>query len=304
MRGRLASIAAAATILGLVLTIWLFGSAPTSWTLRKLSPTPVTGHAPYTGQPDPSPWNPPSPKEASQETPAERLIVKVKFEGENVSWMKKLEPTWQNEFVTVESMYLHLHAKAHRPDRGRIASAYLTWIIENYNHLPETVVFLPSSDPFDKSISGLHSTISLYNSISSLQTPFVQSSGFANLHCPTSKSRTTCNNKVLNSEKPSYELRTLETQIVDVWKECFGEGIQTPARIASVLGSEFVVSREQMKKRSVEEYLKLWSWLNSTVMDDDSAGLVFEYIWHVVFGKDAIFCPEQAKCECDLHGRC
>jgi hypothetical protein len=229
---------------------------------------------------------------------AERLIIKVKLEIEDTSWVQKLEPTWRNEVIDIKSMYSHAHPKAHRPDKGRVANAYLRWIIENYHHLPETMIFLPPRDAFEQDPLDLRSTIL------KLQIPFIQTSGYANLHCPTQKSRTTCNNKVLEPVKPSYELRTLEAKIPDVWREWFGNRTEVPDRIATVLGAQFAVSRAQVQNRGVEEYLKIWTWLNKTIMDDDSSGLVFEYMWHIVFGKEAIFCPERKRCQCELYGRC
>ncbi|KAF2833634.1 hypothetical protein CC86DRAFT_12572 [Ophiobolus disseminans] len=297
MRGKLASIAAAAATT-FTLIILLYTSAPTSWTLRKSAPGPVIGQGPYLGWPDPLPWNPPKPKDASEGQSAERTIIKVKLENEDASWISKLEPTWPSEIISIKPMYSNAHPKAHRPDKGRVANAYLAWIIENYNNLPETLVFLPPSDAFGEE------TLNLREAIPELQIPYIQSSGFANLHCPTSKSQTTCNGRSLNPHKPSYEFRTLEAKIPEVWKECFGDQAGVPGRIASVLGSEFVVSKEHVMRRSVDDYLKLWGWLNKTIMDDDSSGLVFEYIWHIVFGKDAIFCPEERRCECDLYGNC
>jgi len=298
MRGRLASIAAAATILVLIILLYISAPASTSWTSQQPSSEPVSGQRPYTGPPKPLPWHPPKPKEASEGQLAERLIIKVELEDEDTSWISKLEPTWQNELIAIEAMYAHAHPKTHRPDKGRIANAYLIWLIEHYNNLPETLVFLPPADAFDKE------TLDLTTAISNLQIPFVQSSGFANLHCPTSKSRTTCNDKALDTKNPTTELRTLEAKISQMWKDCFGAQAAVPERLASALGFEFVVSREQVKKRSVDEYLKLWTWLNKTIMDDDSSGTVFEYLWPVVFGKEAVFCPEEKRCECDLYGKC
>lgn len=294
MRGRVAPIAAAAAILVLILV--LFVSAPKFRTLS--SAQPVQGHRPYTGWPDPAPWHPPQAEDASGGDAPERLVVKLKLEGEDTSWIPKLEPAWRNDVIAMETMWPHAHPKAHRPDKGRVASAYLRWIIENYNHLPETTVFLPPADTFDKE------KIDLGEALSRLQIPFVHSSGYANLHCPTSKSLTTCNDKVLNVAKASYEFRVLEAKIRDIWTKLFDKEVAVPERLASVLGAEFVVSREQVRKRSVDEYLRYWTWLQKTIMDDDSSGLVFEYLWHVVFGKDAVFCPDLAKCECDLYGSC
>jgi hypothetical protein len=295
MQGRLASITAAITVL--ILLILFFVSAPTSWTLQRPS-QPVLGFGPYTGWPDPQPWHPPSPKEASGGNTAERLIIKVKLENEDASWTQHLAPQWQNNTISIDSMYSHTHPEAHRSDKGRVASAYLTWIVENYNNLPETLVFIPPADKFESN------TLNLPDVMNSIQVPFIQQSGFVNIRCPSEKSSTTCNDKVLVPANPSYELRTLEAKMPKVWEALFGNTMELPQQIATVLGAEFAVSKAQVQKRSVEDYLKYWTWLNRTIMDDDSSGLVFEYLWHIIFGKDAVFCPERIRCECDLYRKC
>lgn len=195
-------------------------------------------------------------------------------------------------------MYANLHPDGHRPDKGRIADTYLRWLIENYNTLPETIVFLPPAESRQKN------PLDALDTLSRLQTPFIQASGFANLECPTQISAMTCNGKSLITATPSYEIRTMEANITTVWHAWFGEKIATPEVFATVLGAEFAVSKAQVRKRSVEDYVKYWTWLNNTIMDDDSAGLVFEFLWHVVFGKEAVFCPERQRCECDLYGQC
>lgn len=298
-RGRLASISAGATIA--VFLVFILISTPKSWTPGTSSTkpsVPVIGLRPYTGKDqDPVSAHPPSPNPASDTALAERLIVQVELEGVDTSWLQRLEPTWQHEVVTIKTFYANAHPEGKRPDKGRIANAYLTWIIENYNHLPETIVFTAPKD------SNEHKDRNPEHAIPEIQIPFVQSSGFANLHCPKEKSRTTCNGRALVPTKPTPDLRTLEAKIPEIWKTWFG-AIALPARIATVLGAEFAASKVMVQQRSVDEYLRYWMWLNKTIMDDDSAGLVVEYFWHIMFGKEAVFCPERGACECGLYGKC
>jgi hypothetical protein len=66
----------------------------------------------------------------------------------------------------------------------------------------------------------------------------------------------------------------------------------------------------------VKEYLQYWFWLNQTIMDDDSAGEMFAWLFHVIFGMESVWCPfggEQEegdmdvgsrRCECEIYGRC
>ncbi|KAF1849884.1 uncharacterized protein K460DRAFT_360733 [Cucurbitaria berberidis CBS 394.84] len=297
MRGR----TAIATTILFVVIICLFISAPKSWRTGA-SPPSVTGHYPYV-KPSPLPWNPPSSKEPSGEAQADRLIVKVMLEDEDALWIDSLFPTWRKELVTIDKRFSKLHKGGNRVDKGRIASHYLIWIIENYKNLPETVVFLPPdqhTQQTSQSVIWTSSGSNLKTNISNLQIAFIQSSGFANLHCPT-PSR--CADLILPFRSPPNEFRTLEVAMPKVWQGIFGN-TTVPEQLATAPGAEFAVSKTQVQKRSLDEYLKFWTWLHRTPMDDDTAGLVFEHLWHVIFGRDAVFCPEEKQCECEVYGKC
>ncbi|OAL48675.1 hypothetical protein IQ07DRAFT_588782 [Pyrenochaeta sp. DS3sAY3a] len=299
MRGRIASIVAAATVLLIIIALLITG--PGSWRIGASLPS-VPGHRPYQ-KPDPLPWNPPSPKEQSGDPAAGRLVVKVALENEDASWIDSLFPTWRKDVITINHAFSNLHEGGRRVDKGRIANAYLAWIIENFNNLPEIAVFLPPAQP-KKGVSATSfwkgSSSNLKNEISGLQVAFIESSGYANLRCP---SQATCNDLILPFRDPVNEFRTLEVAMPRAWKGIFGN-ITVPVELATPPGAEFVVSKAQIQKRSVDEYLNFWTWLNKTKMDDDTAGLVFEHLWHVVFGRDPKFCPEEKTCECELYGKC
>lgn len=306
-RSRIAALASGITIL--VLIIFAFIATPRQWNHQNRL-DPVSGIRPYTGPPSPVPWDPPHPLDSgSGWSPAERLIVKVRLEDEDVSWLEHIKWMWQNEVVTIQRMFSNSHFRGHRSDRGRVASAYLSWIIHNYHHLPETLVFLPPEDLDEKErkeVNGVrvHEDFDLKTRLRHFQPAFVQTSGFANLQCPRKRSQTTCDDMFLSSKAPSYEFRTLEAKIPEIWKALFGDGVEVPLVVASVLGSRFAVSKAQVQKRSVDDYLRYWTWLEKTIMDDDSSGLVFEYFWHIIFGKEVVYCPDRAKCECDVYGKC
>lgn len=284
MRGRIATVAAATIILFILVA--LSTSAPRSWRFGG-SPPSIPGQHPYT-KPSPLPWNPPSSKDPSSDAPPARLIVKVKLEDEDAAWIDSLFPTWRKELITIRKEFSKLHEGGNRVDKGRIANAYLIWIVENYNNLPGTIIFLPPRQESKQS------------SISRLHVPFIQSSGFATLQCPTPA---TCADLVLPFRSPSNEFRTLDVSMAEAYKGIFGN-VTVPDQLATPPGAEFAVSKTQVQKRSLEEYSRFWSWLNKTDMDDDTAGLVFEYLWHVIFGRDVVFCPEEKQCECQVYGKC
>lgn len=284
MRGKTATLVAATTIL--LIVVALFTSTP-KFSQVAVSLPSVPGHHPYT-KPRPLSLNPPTSKEPSGDAPAERRIVKVRLKDEDVSWIDSLFPTWQKELITIAKAFSKLHKDGTTVDKGRIANAYLTYLIENYNNLPETIIFLPPNQESHPS------------SISSLQISFIQSSGFANLHCPTPS---TCADIVLPFRSAPNEFQTLNVTMSKAWEGIFGN-VAVPEELATPPGAEFVVSKIQIQKRSPEEYSKFWTWLNQTDMDDDTAGLVFEYLWPVIFGRESVFCPKEKQCECEVYGIC
>ncbi|KAL2152155.1 hypothetical protein VTH82DRAFT_5339 [Thermothelomyces myriococcoides] len=81
-------------------------------------------------------------------------------------------------------------------------------------------------------------------------------------------------------------------------------GVSVPERVGVSCCSQFAVSREAVRARPREDYVRWRDWLLRTPLDDDLSGRVFEYMWHIIFGKDAVFCPSAAECYCNLYGMC
>ncbi len=304
-RGRIATAIVTTIFLVLLYRDVFTTAAPSSWRTGSSNPGAL-GHYPYkTSQQS---REPPFPKDKSDSEPVDRLIVKVRLEHEDDSWLDSI--AWRKEYLTLSSDSSNMYAGGKSVDKGRIADAYLRWIIENYNNLPETIVFLRPSHPSQKtchskpipsssSSSSSGSTAPAYNiDLSTLRIPFIQHTGFANLHCP---STTKCADAF---HAPSHHFRTLDSSMRAAWDGIFGSTTPFPDKLAAPLVSEFAVSSAQVQRRSADEYLRIWSWLSTTRMDDETAGRVLEAVWHVVFGMDAEFCVDEAECRCRVYGRC
>ena len=68
----------------------------------------------------------------------------------------------------------------------------------------------------------------------------------------------------------------------------FGAEVEVPHTIGVACCAQFAVSKEQVLKRSKLEYELYLKWLMDTPANDDASGRVFEYMWHIIFGKDAV----------------
>lgn len=186
-------------------------------------------------------------------------------------------------------------------NKGREAMAYLTFLIDHYNNLPSTMVFI---HPHRSGWPGAwHTDADNYDnalSIKSLQIPYVQEHGYANMRCIHEPG---CPAEIqVNREDPS---RTAEHGMRDAWPYMFGGNrSDIPSIIAEPCCSQFAVSKAQVLKRPLSEYQKYRQWLLDTPLDDDTSGRVMEYLWHVYFGKDPVYCPGLYTCRCEQFGRC
>ncbi|RYP03692.1 hypothetical protein DL764_004953 [Monosporascus ibericus] len=68
--------------------------------------------------------------------------------------------------------------------------------------------------------------------------------------------------------------------------------------------SQFGVTRETIRSRPVEDYVRFRDWLLRTPLEDSLSGRVLEFSWHIIFGKEAVHCPSAQECYCKTFGIC
>ena len=63
---------------------------------------------------------------------------------------------------------------------------------------------------------------------------------------------------------------------------------QAPTLVGAACCAQFVVSKEQVLARPLSDYERLREWIIDTEKSDAKSGRVLEFLWHVIFGKDAV----------------
>ncbi|KAH0202390.1 hypothetical protein KCU99_g4599, partial [Aureobasidium melanogenum] len=230
---------------------------------------------------------------ASSLSSLDQIIVTGKTNSEDTSWVEKL-PTWQNAVYSVDNDTWPLHTSG---NKGREANVYLTYIIENYEELPLTIAFVHAHEGAWHIDADGNSNV---KSLSSLNFDFVQRNGYVNLRCIASPG-------CPDGMRPFHDYhdeedRRAEHAIADVWKELFGDN-DVPEVIGATCCAQFAVSRDQVRKRPLEFYVGALKWLHETPLDDATSGRVLEHIWHIIFGKDPVYCPDLDQCYHDVYGR-
>ena len=253
----------------------------------------------------------------------DKVVVIGKLSNEDTSWVVELQKwissisllfslqltqlylnSWTSAIYTVDSLTAPLHTPM---NKGKEGVAYLTYIIDNYHALPRTMAFIHAHrDGYPRAWHVDCPNYSNVGSLLALRTDFIQPQGYANLRCIHEPG---CRNpaKPFQSPEDVEPDHIYELSLPEAWGNIF-EGVEEMAEIpeefATACCAQFAVSREQVLKNDLQQYVRLRDWLIETTLSDDMSGRVLEYLWHVIFGRPAVECPQLEKCWCDLYGRC
>ncbi|KAK4152863.1 hypothetical protein C8A00DRAFT_44159 [Chaetomidium leptoderma] len=233
-------------------------------------------------------------------------IVVASLKREDTAWVHQYFPGWARSIYVVDDPTAKLTVPK---NKGREAMVYLSHIVDNYDTLAETTIFVHASrfawhndDPDYDALPGLHN----------LNLDYVQASGYVNLRCvlvlgcPVEiRPHTDAATPWERGNGVARSGRALTAK--EIYKQAFKElmpGVQVPQQVGVSCCSQFAVSRDAVRSRSREDYARWQKWLLDTPLEDDLSGRVFEYMWHMIFGKEAVFCPSAAECYCKLYGLC
>ena len=182
-------------------------------------------------------------------------------------------------------------------NKGNEAMAYLSFIIDHYDDLPDRMLFLHGhyKSWHQPHIDGL---------LSHLRWEF---EGYHNLKCITEAKldMATCKPGVnpLTSPKTS----TGVPGFVDYWKSVMapnGFGAM-PKWVAAPCCAQFIVSKTVVLKNDRKIYSAIRDWIIQLSQNDSSlAGFVLEQSWHIIFTRKHVLCPPSKSCYCTLYGLC
>ncbi|KAL2060331.1 hypothetical protein VTL71DRAFT_9726 [Oculimacula yallundae] len=272
------------------------------------------------------------------------VVSRVKSDGD-IKWSDQLSSKYHRCIYTADAPLdegsAHLQVPA---NRGNEAMGYLTFLIDNYDHIPKAgVVFVHGSrwawhnDAADYDNTGLLSALNITAALA----PW----GYHNLRCDWSLS--TCPPSVA----PQGSMETSSQAFLAPWDYRAASDAALPLALATLFGgkeftkygsevclgrsatiksqccAQFVVSHDNIRKHSRKEYVALRQWLldgqtntDAAPLDDKVAGRILSYVWHVLFMKQADSeisagvvnldelnihaCPRADECYCRLYGRC
>lgn len=251
----------------------------------------------------------------------DKIIVVPAKEDTDVSWVIEDLSDWQHAIYIVDpSNETRADTLTAPVNKGHEAMAYLTYIIDNYNEsIPEIVAFLHSHR--SGFFTAWHVDTPLHDNVYAmrhLQLDYVKERGYVNLRCnnnPGCKQPRRPNphfagnvwTQVMgNTSTPALSQHPMSPAAQEVFSTTEDkERLETATpRLWTACCAQFAVSREQIYQRPIEDYINIRQWVVDTEMSDAKSGRVMEYLWHVIFGQEAVHCPDVDTCYCKVYGRC
>ncbi|KAJ5089183.1 hypothetical protein N7532_007867 [Penicillium argentinense] len=247
--------------------------------------------------------------------PGDKVIVMAKLEEEHTEWVQEELPDWQRAIYIVnpsEDTRSNNEILTTPTNKGHESMAYLTYVIDYYYELPSTIAFLHAHRA--GFLMAWHVDAPLHDNViamRNLQLDFVQQNGYVNLRCnwnPGCKEAHRFNRHVteqvwwdvfegtstppLNMSSP-YEMESYDQRYM-----------RKPTQIGTACCAQFAVSRSQVHRRPRQDYVKFRQWIIETQLNDASSGRVMEFLWHVIFGMNSVYCPDEQLCYCQVYGQC
>lgn len=244
-------------------------------------------------------------------TPNDRTIVVGKSKQQNTDWVLNELNEWRSVIYTIDDQTAPLHTVI---NKGLESLAYLQFIIEHYHNLPNLIIFLQASregypqvrnrlrESHDGHL-GRHIPRSAYDNVravKALREDYVQQEGYVNLRCSLNPGCPDGLQPFRDPQDPSGGGET-ERVFAMAWEQLFNN-TDIPEVVAVPCCSQFAVSRNQVLKRPLDDYITYLRWLIKTELPDEVSTTIMENLWHVIFGKGSVHCPSMRQCYRDVFG--
>ncbi|RYC55745.1 hypothetical protein CHU98_g10464 [Xylaria longipes] len=220
----------------------------------------------------------------TQSAPAELDLVVASMSKENTTWLHTYLPdNWRKNVYVVDDPTATLTVPE---NKGHESMVYLTYIIDRYDSLPNNVLFLHASrfawHNDDPDYDGLPT-------LRNLRLPYLQEAGYINMRCVWVIGCPAEIRPVVDEGAPSTDLKAKH-----IYKKAFEEilpELPMPEIVAVSCCSQFGVTRNTIRRRPKEDYIRYRRWLLETPLPDSLSGRVFEFSWHKSSCKDRYILP-------------
>jgi hypothetical protein len=219
---------------------------------------------------------------------------------DSIDWISEELPDIPVAAYVVDDLQALLHTPK---NKGREATVYLTYIIENYDKLPDIVLFMHAHQ------YAWHNNIfqdrDAAQMIRAMRDDHIAREGYFNVRCEHNPG---CPNW-LHLDRPEVDFDKVfkpEERIytVQIWKDLWGSTARVPQTLSQPCCAQFAVTRERIRLNPLTTYIHVRDWILNVRLSDHDSGRVMEYTWQYLFTRLYENCPPVNKCACSGYGMC
>lgn len=247
-----------------------------------------------------------SSSETSPQTAIRKAVVMGKMTSEDTDWVGQELVDWERSIYVVdlpedEDSPTGLKTKMNKANE---AIPYLTYIVENYANFPDVAVFIHAHRAgWPKAWHNDAPNYDAVNMLRGLHLPVVQERGFVNLRCMGSPG---CPREIQLNRFPVDEEKTAEIAYPYIYGDFFNMTVEDVRQqvpiVATPCCAQFAVSKEQVWQWPKSEYERWLRVIEDSEVESHTLGTVLEYMWHIMFGREAIHCEHESACRAALYG--
>lgn len=224
-----------------------------------------------------------------------QVIVLPCMNEDEVAWIKEEIPHVELAVYVVNDSTAPLHPPK---NKGHEVMVYLTYIIDNYAHLPDIAIFMHAhrwthhnNDLLDNDAVQM---------ILKLSNDHVTRDGYFNMRCQWDPG---CP-QWLNPTNSQASLGKQEEAVLSrSWRELFPLD-PLPRVLAQACCAQFALSKERILSIPLSRFMFYRNWILTTPLSDYISGRIWEYSWQYLFTGRHANCPAEHKCYCDGFGIC
>ncbi|KAF2740152.1 hypothetical protein EJ04DRAFT_518942 [Polyplosphaeria fusca] len=233
----------------------------------------------------------------SSATGARRTAVVIASQKtEDPKWLDEYFPQWEKNIYKVDDQDAPLTVPK---NKGRESMVYLTFIIDNYEKLPDNILFIhPQRYQW-------HNDDPDYDGLPMLrhfQLAYLEKEGYVNIRCAWSLG---CPAEIKPLEEAGEHRAAVHAG--GDYKNSFEllfPGKEVPKHVGVSCCAQFAATKDKILQRPKSDYEHYRNWLLETDLDDSISGRILEYSWHMIFGKESVHCPTTKECYCNVFGLC
>ena len=233
--------------------------------------------------------------DVSKET---RALVVVARTHDVTHWMDKVHSDW-DQYTYLVSEDTNPNDTLHVPANvGNEAMRYLSFLIDRYDSLPDIIAFRHGHE------NSWHQTFDSAAEVNNLNLTTIRLRRYQNFQCGDSCSQHIYLAETQRNEKRKKLLSTrsdppVDAAIYEHWNSWFG--VPMPEDVAAACCAQFVVTKAAVYRWPREKYIEWRQWLLVTSLNDHHSGMVFERLWHVIFGMPPVQCESEDQCLCNVY---